>query len=292
MPYPYQIWDVFTDTPLAGNPLAVVFDADGLTTPQSQAIASEFNLSETIFLSAPEDRAHTHTARIFTPQHELPFAGHPTVGGALAAARRAGGLEEVVLALKAGPARCRIADGAVPAATVTAPQRPALEDGVADVAQIARALGLPQDLIGAPPLTVTRATSGPRWTIVPLPAASHLTDIRLDIAAFDALGAQHTSCYAIAPDGPDRYRCRMFAPASGIVEDPATGSAAVAFAALWVEALGPVDGEHALSIVQGVEMGRPSELSLTIAVDGGDISRVDLTGTAVLVAEGTLFPGP
>lgn len=285
MAYSYQIWDVFTDKPLAGNPLAVVFDADGIDGQAAQAIAAEFNLSETIFLGA--GAGGVHSARIFTPMHEMPFAGHPTVGGSIAAARR-GGLDAVTLELPAGPTLCRIAaDGPTLRSTIRAPKLPVLEPGIPDRATLAAALGLAPDLIGAPDLAPSFANSGPQFTVIAVRSPQALADIRIDRDIFRQFGA-HTSTYVIAPDGDGAFRCRMFAPLSGIDEDPATGSAAVAFCAVVAEGRMPADGAHAFTIQQGVEMGRPSTLFVTLHIAGGTVAGVDLSGTAVLVADGTL----
>lgn len=287
MPYPYQIWDVFTDTPLEGNPLAVVFEADGMPTERCQAIAREFNLSETIFLTAGETARHG--ARIFTPAEEMPFAGHPTVGGSIAAALRAGNGAEVTLDLPAGPTVCRVTldSDARGRSTITAPKIPHLEAGVPDNAILASALGLPEGAVGAGPLQPTRANSGPKWTVVPLANPAHLETIALLRGVVAEFG-DYASTYVIAPTGPAAFRCRMFAPMSGIEEDPATGSAAVAFAAVWHAATSPDDGVHELSITQGVEMGRRSEISIAVTIAKSHIANVDLSGAAVLIATGTL----
>jgi len=287
MAHSYQIYDVFASVPLEGNPLAVVFDADDLGGEAMQAIAREFNLSETIFLMAPEDAANTHKARIFTPGAEMPFAGHPTVGGAVAAARRAGGTGKVSLELPAGVAHCTIAPGGA-GATIVAPKIPALEEGAVGDDVLARVLGLGVDAIGFGAYRATRANSGPLWTVAPIASADLLAKIDLDANAIRALGAGYESLYVIAPGGEGDFQCRMFAPTHGITEDPATGSAAVAFAALFAAWGGAGDGTHTLKIVQGVEMGRRSVLTLAVTVAGGAITEVRLGGDATLMAEGTI----
>ncbi len=287
MAHPYQIYDVFAPVPLEGNPLAVVFEADDLDGAAMQRIAGEFNLSETIFLMAPQDPANTHRARIFTPGGEMPFAGHPTVGGSIAAARRAGGLGTVALELPAGVTRCTIAaDGN--GSTIVAPKVPALEEGVADTATLSRILGLDEAAFGFGDYRPVRANSGPRWTVAPVASPDLLSRIQLDGGAIGALGEGYESLYVIAPGGDGDFQCRMFAPLHGIHEDPATGSAAVAFAALFAAWGGAGDGTHDLTIVQGVEMGRRSVLKLGIHIAAGAITEVRLSGEAALMAEGTI----
>lgn len=291
MPHPYQIWDVFTETPLAGNPLAVVFDAQDLAAERMQAIAREFNLSETIFVLPPADPANTGAARIFTPFTELPFAGHPTVGGAVAVARRRGrGEAGIALELPAGLARCTVTHTAPAAAEVAAPRRPTLEPGTPDRAALAAALGLPEAAIGGGGLDPARACSGPNFTIVPVDTVDRLGAVRPDRAVWRAaFGDGWTMAYVIARGGAGDFQCRMFAPLDGIDEDPATGSAAVAFAALFARSGGAGEGTHRLTIAQGIEMGRPSSVRLTVEAAGGEAVRVRLAGRAVPVAEGTLL---
>ncbi|MEM7694591.1 MAG: PhzF family phenazine biosynthesis protein [Pseudomonadota bacterium] len=280
---PYQVFDVFTREPLTGNPLAVVFEADDLDGDRCQAIAKEFNLSETIFLGTPRQGAFH--ARIFTPAHEMPFAGHPTVGGAIAAAARYD-LSELTFELPAGPAVCQISDGA---ATIVAPKVPECLPGVPSDEALAALLGVETGAIGCGALRPTRATSGPQWTIVPVASLEVLAGLSLDTARLPALGEGFENVYIITKKLDGAFQCRMFAPSAGVPEDPATGSAAVAFTALVVAAEAPGDGAHTLNIVQGVEMGRRSEIVVAADVSGGAITKVRLSGAAVKVAEGTLF---
>ncbi|MEM8663153.1 MAG: PhzF family phenazine biosynthesis protein [Pseudomonadota bacterium] len=288
MAHKYKIYDVFTDTALEGNPLAVVFDADDLDTARMQAIAGEFNLSETIFFIAPEDPQHTVGARIFTPKSELPFAGHPTVGGAVAfCAHRGDHDDQLVLELPAGPVACSVALSPSHGETsFDAPLAPRITEENVDTGAIARALGLRPDELGFGGFAPVRATSGPNFTIVPIREPARLADIALDHNSWrQAFGEVGRSAYCIAPTGEATFQARMFAPLDGIPEDPATGSAAVAFAALLGRAS---SGAHSYTIRQGLEMGRPSTLAITVEAEGGTVSRVRLSGSAVLVAEGTL----
>lgn len=292
MPLPYQIFDVFADAPLAGNPLAVVFDADRLTTDAMQKIAREFNLSETVFFTAPEDPAHAARMRIFTPVSEMPFAGHPTVGGSIAyqLARGGGGDGVVRLGLNAGPVAATIAVTSKGATSAfDAPLVPWVEERPVDPAAVVAALGIEAVDLGFDGLVPVTVSSGPTFTVVPLAAAATLARLRVDrnvwAAAFEP---PLSAAYCVARTGPSRFQARMFSPLQGIEEDPATGSAAVAFAAL-LAPMAQGDGTHTFAIRQGIEMGRPSELGLLLEKTGGVLSRVRLSGHAVKLAEGTLF---
>lgn len=294
MSFPYQIFDVFADAPLAGNPLAVVFDADRLSTEEMQSIAREFNLSETVFFSAAEDAGTTARMRIFTPVSEMPFAGHPTVGGAIAYALARGGDGDgdavVRLALNAGPVAVKVTRSAhVAAAAFDAPLVPKSVGEPVDTAAVAAALGLAIDDIGFDGLVPIAASSGPTFTMVPLARADALARIAQDRKAWaSAFAPPLSAAFCVARSGPRRFQARMFAPLQGIEEDPATGSAAVAFAALLAPLAGG-DGVHEYVIDQGVEMGRPSVMGLALEIAGGSLVRVQLSGQAVKVAEGTLL---
>ncbi|WP_108658753.1 PhzF family phenazine biosynthesis protein [Acuticoccus kandeliae] len=292
MAYNYQILDVFTETALTGNPLAVVYDADGIDTARMQAIAAEFNLSETIFIKTPADEKHDVSARIFTPKAELPFAGHPTVGAAVALARRGIGRDgSIAIELPAGLVRAATKiDGDTGRAAFDAPLLPKAGGVSIDPLAAAGALKIAPDAIGFGNYAPTGAFSGPRFSVVPVREPAVLGGIAVDTSLWaSAFADGWRAVYVVAPNGERRFQVRMFAPLGGIPEDPATGSAAVAFAALYVEAEKPGDGTHALTIVQGVEMGRPSNLYLGVEIEGGALKRVELSGEAVVIAEGKLF---
>ncbi len=291
MAFPYQIFDVFADAPLAGNPLAVVFDADRLSTEEMQTIAREFNLSETVFFCAAEDASTTARMRIFTPMSEMPFAGHPTVGGAIAyALARGGGGSVVRLALNAGPVAVTVTPAPRGAsAAFDAPLVPKLLGDPVDTATVAAALGLGADDIGFDGLVPVAASSGPTFTMVPLARAEALARIAQDRNVWaSAFVPPLSAAFCVARTGPRRFQARMFAPLQGIEEDPATGSAAVAFAALLAPLAGG-DGVHEYVIDQGIEMGRPSVMGIALEIAGGSLVRVQLSGQAVKVAEGTLL---
>jgi trans-2,3-dihydro-3-hydroxyanthranilate isomerase len=276
--------DVFTDRRFAGNPLAVVLDAQGLEGDAMQAIAREFNHPETVFVFAPADPQHRARLRIFTPARELPFAGHPTVGTAvlLALSDRATAGGELVLEERIGPVRCTVeavsAGGG--SARFAVPQLPAEAGSAPDDTAVAAGLALaPSDMEGR----AARWSAGNPFTFVPIRSLAAMARCRPDPvkfdAAFGASGAVYVFCKEAAEPG-HHFHARMFAPGLGIAEDPATGSAAAAFAGLIASQL--ADGEHAIAIEQGYEMGRPSLIRLTAAVSVGRLLSAAIGGDAVV----------
>lgn len=296
----FHTLDVFTDRKLAGNPLAVVHDSEGLDTAAMQAIAREFNLSETVFVLAPADPVNTARIRIFTPGYELPFAGHPTVGTAvLLASQRAPELmrtQGIVVALELAiglvKAEVRQPPGKAARAVFELPRLPVIAaEPARDAAQVAEALGLDVSDIGFDGHAVHNANGGVPYTMVPLASADALARARsAPTPAFETAfgGTSHPCCYLYTRTGVKRWSTRMFAPLSGIAEDPATGSAAAAMAATLVTCEHPGDGEHQHILRQGVEMGRPSEIVLTLQVTGGRLESASIGGEAVLLSEGVL----
>lgn len=283
--------DVFTDRPFAGNPLAVVLDAEQLDGAAMQGIAREFSHPETVFVSTPADPGHRARLRIFTPARELPFAGHPTVGTAVLLAVRDGTAvgAEIVLEEGIGPVRCVIERraGSAGAARFAIPQMPAEAGPVPDDATIAAALSLAPAEIGE--LRPARWSAGNPFTFVPVIARSAVARCRPDPAKFDAAfgagGAAYVFCRETVEPG-HAFHARMFAPSHGIPEDPATGSAAAAFAGMIAARLS--DGTHAIVIEQGYEMGRPSLIRLIAVVAAGRLVSASIGGEAVIVTEGTI----
>jgi trans-2,3-dihydro-3-hydroxyanthranilate isomerase len=280
--------DVFTDRRFAGNPLAVVLDADALDAAAMRAIAREFNHPETVFVFAPADPAHRARVRIFTPARELPFAGHPTVGTAVLLGARDGG-RDLVLEEGIGPVRCTLESmrGGGGSARFTIPQLPTEAGATADVAAITSALSLaPGDIGEGRP---ARWSAGLPFTFVPIASLSAMARCRPDLARFDAAfgasGAAYVFCNETAEAG-HHFHARMFAPGMGVPEDPATGSAAAAFAGVLARRLS--DGTHTVTIEQGYEMGRPSLIHLTAEVAAGRLISASIGGDAVIVTEGTI----
>jgi len=283
--------DVFTNRRFAGNPLAVVLDAEGLDTGAMQAIAHEFNHPETVFIFPPGDPAHRARVRIFTPRRELPFAGHPTVGTAVLLGLRDGGVvgREIVLEEGIGPVRCVLETSADDGgrASFTIPQLPAEVGPVPDDAILAPALGLAAADIGE--FRPARWSAGMPFTFVPLTSRAAVERCRPDPASFDSAfgagGAAYVVCRQTVDPG-NNFHARMFAPGMGVPEDPATGSAAAAFAGLLASHLS--DGTHPVTIEQGYEMGRPSLMRMVAVVEAGRVLSASIGGDAVVVTEGTI----
>jgi trans-2,3-dihydro-3-hydroxyanthranilate isomerase len=272
----YEVVDVFTDVAFAGNALAVVLDAEDLTTQQMQALAREFNLSETAFPSAPPAGA-TYGLRIFTPATELPFAGHPSVGSAAvlhSLGRIAAG--DNVQACGAGLLPVHVGDE-----VVLSGGEPTCSEPL-DPAPFLAALGLsPDDLAGPPPRWAGAGIDFAYLLVRP----EALTSLTLDVGALAALG--HNGLSLSSWDGAVA-RTRVFPGAVGIVEDPATGSAALGFG-VFLAASGLLpDGEHPYVVSQGVEMGRPSTMRCTVLVEGGAATRTTVSGGVVPVARGEI----
>lgn len=297
----YLVYDVFASTGLSGNPLAIVLDAEGLTDAQMQRIAGEFNLSETVFVLPPENPVHTARVRIFTPRQELPFAGHPTVGTAIALSQEAGKAgghtSLVVLEENVGSVRCAVstANGTCFAEfdLPRLPQRFAF-DAPSEV--VAAALGLSHHEIGFENHTISAWSAGVPYVCIPVANLEAAGKARLDAGLWEEIapgeGAVVGDPYIYCRETVNHdcaFHARMFAPAAGIPEDPATGSAVAAFAGAILTHDEPMDGEHRYWIEQGIEMGRPSRIRLEIEVESMAITAARIGGAAVKVAEGTLL---
>jgi trans-2,3-dihydro-3-hydroxyanthranilate isomerase len=299
----YVIYDVFTDTRLAGNPLAVVFDADDLDDGTMQRIAGEFNLSETVFVKTPENPAHSARLRIFTPGRELPFAGHPTVGAAVAIAEadgggRAGPRDLVsVLEENVGPVRCavRLADGKAAFAEFDVPRKSTRLNATFDRQALADAFSLKPGQIGFENHVPSLWSAGVAFVMIPLHDLAAASAVEFDPALWERCApfaeGRLASAYLYCRGGVNhsaRFHTRMFAPDMGIAEDPATGAAVAALSGAIHFFDKPVDGHHPYLIEQGVEMGRPSHIHLHLDVSGGAITSARIGGEAVRIAYGTL----
>lgn len=290
----FHTLDVFTDTAFSGNPLAVVLGADGLTTAQMQTIAREFNLSETIFVQAPQDPAHTARVRIFFPTAEIPFAGHPTVGCAIHLARKAhsGDFETLItLEEEAGLVPVHVArKGSHITAEFTAPVVPFTVKTDLPRDLIAASLGLPPDQIGFAAHRPATHQGGPRFLYVPVKTLQTLASAKPHEPHWSALMAQAEvdSAYLYTPgDGCD-YQARLFSPTAGVPEDPATGSASAILAAqLWASGAIP-PGTTSLTLRQGIEMGRASLIGLSIDANINGPTAVRIKGSAVPISSGQI----
>jgi len=277
----YQIVDVFSSRPLQGNPVAVFADGSPLSGELMQRTARELNLSETVFLLPAEDPSADLRVRIFTPLAELPFAGHPVLGAAVAVAADRPG--PVRLQTGIGVIAVRVRGQAGESAYAELEQVVAAAEPVADQPALLRALGVERS-----ELAVEAYRNGPLHAYVALADAERVAALRPDMAALARLGeGRGFSCFARVGD---RVKTRMFAPALGVNEDPATGSAAGPLALHLVRHGWARRGER-LEIEQGAEIGRPSRLHASVLERGADGvpeggARVLVGGAAVIVAEG------
>ena len=283
--------DVFTTQRFAGNPLAVVLEPQGLDDAAMQAVAREFNLSETVFVLPPSEPGHRARLRIFTPGRELPFAGHPTVGTAVLLASLDGGAERRALVLEetVGPVRCQVAPSAGGGfARFDLPRLPEQVGAAADSAVLAGALGLAPDDIGFAGFVPAVWSAGNAFTFVPLRGRAHVARSRPDTgrwdAAFGNVGAFLFCGEPVAAQ--NAFHGRMYGQGMGIYEDPATGSAVAALAGLVAPTLR--DGDHDLGIEQGFDMGRPSLIRLALTTRQSRLAAASIGGDAVIVSEGAI----
>ena len=301
-PRRFATYDVFTTKPLSGNPLAIVHDADGLDTDAMQRIAAEFNLSETVFLLPAAKPFHTARARIFTPNAELPFAGHPTVGTVIHLARERLGESEreqdmiVVLEEEVGPVRAAVVlrPGEAAHALFDLPRLPEPVAGSLEKDEISAALGLANGEIGFENHKPVRYSAGVPFSFVPVRDLGVMESITLNPAGWAAaFGEQdHNNAFVYTRQTvhhDSAFHARMFWPGMGISEDPATGAAVAAFAGVIHRFDDLVEGEHRFVIEQGYEMGRPSEIILEIDISNGKIDLARIGGSAVQIASGELL---
>jgi trans-2,3-dihydro-3-hydroxyanthranilate isomerase len=289
----YLLLDVFTREPLKGNQLAVVPKADGLLDGEMQAIAREFNLSETVFILKATAERNTAAVRIFTPYQELPFAGHPTVGAAVAL-----GLQNkasvVRLEEKVGliTALFEKSDKRSGEARFGLPRLPARIADLPDTLGMAQALGLEPEDIGCDVFHPAVFSAGVTFHLVPVRNAEVLRRVSVNQALFNKVfHHEHNSAYVftLTPDEPENdLAARMFGMDLG--EDPGTGSAAAALIGLLAEeALSTDQADYVLR--QGVEMGRPCRITLQLRKENDVLVHGGIGGHAVVVGEGTLDLG-
>jgi trans-2,3-dihydro-3-hydroxyanthranilate isomerase len=295
----FQTVDVFTDRKFGGNPLAVVTDAQGLSTEQMQSIAAEFNLAETTFVLPPQDAAHTAQVRIFTPKAEMPFAGHPNVGTAFVLAsqgesygRRIEG-DKLVFEEKAGLVPLDIVrdGGRILSTRLAAPQQLQLGDEI-DPALVAEACSLK-----AADIVTTRhrpliASCGVGFVFAELTSREALKAAqgRPDVFAKHLPMERAVGIHLYHPgkEGELHMQSRMFAPLYGVPEDPATGSANVALIGLLAQLDKATDLSLSMTIGQGFDMGRPSVLQAQAVKKGGKVATTYIGGGSVAMMSGTI----
>jgi trans-2,3-dihydro-3-hydroxyanthranilate isomerase len=273
--HPYVVLDVFTEVPLEGNQLGVFTDAEGISGELMQRAARELNLAETVFLLPATDDAHAR-ARIFTPVTELPFAGHPVLGTAFVLGERLG-VSVVRLQTGAGviPITLRREAGRLVFGEMEQPIPTA--EPFARAEELLRALR-----VGSSGLPIECYRNGPLHVYVELAGDDAVAAVRPDLAALSDLGQIGVSCFA---GSGTRFKTRMFAPALGVAEDPATGSAAGPLA-VHLARHGRIAFGDQIEIRQGAEIRRPSVLHACVEGSVERIERVTVGGSAVLVARG------
>jgi len=299
--YRYLHYDVFTDHLFGGNQLAVVLDGRGLLVETMQAIAKEMNFSETTFILPPDTAGTDVRMRIFTPGEELPMAGHPTIGTTFALARTGAidcGRQTIVFGCGIGPVPVTMTwDGEDLAFAWMSQLLPTFGAVIPDPARVAAALSLSPAAVAGTGHPVQIVSCGVPFLFVPLTTRSAVDSVTINRGVLDSLlTAAKTPAHGVfvftAQPGDARATVysRMFAPEMGITEDPATGIASGPLGCYLVrhKIVRPEKADGMISL-QGVKMGRPSHVHISIGVKNGDITSVRVGGEAVLAGEGTLY---
>jgi len=296
--YHYFICDVFTEQRFGGNQLAVLPDAQKLSDRQMQQIAREFNFSETAFV-LPAEAGNTRKVRIFTPTTEIPFAGHPNIGTAFVLAETGALGKEIpgtgLFEEKAGlvSIEIQVDPGAPTSFELKAPQVLTLQEFPA-IGSVAKALSLRENEIVVTTHAPTVASEGLPFLFVEVVDSAVLAQVRIDMAGFDRLLVEGPVPYVrvspYKPGGTD-IQARVFAPLDGVAEDPATGSANCALAALLSHQRSEGDGEFSWCVSQGIELGRRSVLRIRARKENGCVVASWVGGTCVMVSEGWIDAG-
>lgn len=301
MELPFETLDVFTESTFGGNPLGVYPDAAHLPTELMQQIAREMNLSETVFVGPPESLEGSARVRIFTPAVEVPFAGHPTVGTAIHLAARMAerprdGQVTLVLDENVGPVpvRVRFESGEPVFAQFTTAILPEHRPSPYAAAELAALVGLGAEEVCPDGFRPEQVSCGLPYHVIPVGSAAAVGRAVLDLSLWRAMlsdsWAHHVYLVAMdaEADGVDVH-VRMFAPGSGVPEDPATGSAAAALGGYLSKHHGGREARLAWTVEQGLEIGRPSLLYVEADRSGGETTAVRVGGSAVAVSRGTLL---
>ncbi len=298
MNYQFYTADVFTDKPFCGNQLAVFPHAEGLNETTMQQIAAEFNFSETVFVFPSLSSDIERRLRIFTPSGEIPFAGHPTVGTAFVLTKIGsfplqGEETEIIFQEGVGkvPVKVKAIDNQPVYAELRVPSAPEFQDNTPNMADLAQIVGLKvTDLVSDdyPPQAVS---CGLPFLLLQVRNLEALGKARLNQPAWQNILSSFWApqLYLFCAVGENKWRSRMFAPALGIEEDPATGSAAAAFAAYLAMRENQPNGSWQWIIEQGVEMGRPSLLKVAADKENGAIKETRVGGASVIVTQGSML---
>ncbi|KAA0546665.1 PhzF family phenazine biosynthesis protein [Bacillus sp. BGMRC 2118] len=298
----YYLLDVFTNEPFGGNQLAVFMDGKGLSTAQMQTIAQELNLSETVFILPPELQTSSYKLRIFTPKTELPFAGHPTIGTAYLLATlgllpNTDGLNEIVFEENVGQITIHIYAENEKVIKVDMLQPiPIKVDKLLEKTVVANLLSINEGDIHTE-LPISIISAGIPFVYVPVKSlhAMNRIELRMDVWNQEFAGSedtQHIFAFSLETQDPlTHVHSRMFAPAMGITEDPATGSASgpLGYYLVTNDLVEENKGQYQFVSEQGMEMGRPSQIEITIKKEVDSISEVKVGGSAIIMAEGKMF---
>ncbi len=303
MQLPFHTLDVFTDRTFGGNPLGLFPDAAHLPTDLMQRIALEMHLSETVFLGPPETTEGSARVRIFTPSREVPFAGHPTVGSAIFLAAHGGGADgagannsvTLVLEENVGPVAVavRLKGGTPVFAQFTTAVLPEHRPSPHSANDLARMVGLDAADVCPDGLPVEMVSCGLPYHIIPVRTIDAVRRAALDMTRWTQMVANGWAhhVYLVCPhaegEGVD-VRVRMFAPGSGVPEDPATGSAAASLGGYLSKIDGRSEASLSWTIEQGLELGRPSIIHVEADRAGGDTTAVRVGGSAIFVSRGTM----
>ena len=292
----FRLLDVFTQERLKGNQLAVVLKADGLLDGEMQAIAREFNLSETVFILKPQAERNTAAIRIFTPGTELPFAGHPTVGATVVL-----GLQNKVTAVRLEEKIGLITalfdkvDKRSGEARFALPILPVQVAPLEDRAGMALALGIERDELGCGQFQPAVYSAGVEFHLVPVRDAGVLKRLTLNLGHWHHVFPYgHNSVYVFTetPEEPGNdLAARMFAPGMGLGEDPGTGAAAAALVGLLAKHSPVSTGQQDYVLRQGHEMGRPCRITIQLRKEDDVLTHGGIGGHAVVVGEGVLDLG-
>ncbi|HVT38425.1 MAG TPA: PhzF family phenazine biosynthesis protein [Gemmatimonadaceae bacterium] len=293
--YRFVTLDVFTSVPFGGNQLAVFPDARGIPEEMLLAITREFNYPETTFCYPPENPAHAKRVRIFTPAGEVPFAGHPTVGTAVALHAAGQAPTRMILEEGVGPVlvTVRSTDEAVAFAQFSVARLPETGPAAPSRGMLAEILSINAEDILTTPFAPQTLSCGLPFLLVPLRSVRAVSRARVRLEKWEATlknsWAPQIFIFARDPDGGDtHFRARMFAPGLNVAEDPATGSANACFAGYLAARAPQSSGTLAWTVDQGIEMGRPSRLEIEADTADGVLTAVRVGGSAVLVSEGTM----
>jgi trans-2,3-dihydro-3-hydroxyanthranilate isomerase len=290
--------DVFTTQAFGGNPLAVFPQAAAISSDRMQAIARELNLSETVFVLPPETATGTRRLRIFTPASEIPFAGHPTVGTAFVLAAigelpLTGETTAIVFEEGVGPVSVTIRSqaGQPVFSELEAAQRPIIQPIARSLTELGAIVGLAAVDLEVPGWQPATASCGLPFSVIPVRDSAALAAARLDLGRWEQTlaSSEAPQVYLVTGLGSDRLTVRMFAPALGIAEDPATGSAAAALGGYLVAGRSLPDGDYQWAIAQGAAVQRPSELTVRVTLLDGLVDRVRVGGCSVLMSEGVIY---